>query len=331
MKPKITIKDLSEALDLSISTVSKSLSNSHEISVKTKKRVQEYAQNCNYRPNKLASSFRRGNTKTIGVIIPNIMNPFFALVLLGIEKKLALKDYKIITALSNESIIKESNCMELMSGGYVDGLILCLSKETQIKNRLEHFINVIEEGLPIVLFDRINHDILCDKVVNNDFQISYDATEFLIKNRSCKKIAVVSSINNLSHGKLRVDGFKSALQRNNITYNHDFVIESTNIKSFNKKIKNLLQNGEIDGIFGVNEGAIMNTIHIGRSLGYDISKDLSIAAFCSQSQKAYFPSLAIVDQHAEKIGDTTAQIILDRIEKTRKRRFKTTIVKASLG
>lgn len=161
------MSEMSKALNLSVSTVSKSLSGSHDIS--KKKRVKKFAKQCRYRPNSFAKGLRNGNTKIIGLIIPNILNPFYANTLVGIEKYLNTQDYKLITSISHESVLKESKCMEMMASGCVDGLIICLSKETQIKNKYDHFTRFTEQGLPIVLFDRINDSIACDKVIIDDY------------------------------------------------------------------------------------------------------------------------------------------------------------------
>ena len=108
-----TLSQISKALDLSISTISKSLSDSPEISISTKQKVQEFARKCNYRPNSFAASLRRGYTKNIGLIIPSVLNPFYAKVLVGIEKYLDENDYKLFTSISNESAEKESHYLSL--------------------------------------------------------------------------------------------------------------------------------------------------------------------------------------------------------------------------
>ena len=331
IRGRTTLSEMSKALNLSVSTVSKSLSDSQDIGVLTKKRVKEFAKKCHYKPNSFASGLRNGHTKIIGLIIPNILNPFYANALVGIEKHLNIQGYKLITSISHESSLKESKCMEMMASGYVDGLIMCLSKETQIKGKYDHFIRFKDQGLPLVLFDRINDNITCDKVIIDDFQASFDATEYLIKKRKCRKIALVSLINDFPHGKLRADGYDSALRINGMDLEEDYIVESNNVKDFKEKIKGLLKHKKVDGIFGVHETATNITIHISRSLGYDISKDLSIAAFCNPSQMAYNPTLTIVDQHAEKIGRETAKIILDRIRKTNLKEYKTSIIRASLS
>ncbi|MEE2801014.1 MAG: LacI family DNA-binding transcriptional regulator, partial [Bacteroidota bacterium] len=129
----ITLKDLANTLGVSVSTVSKALKDSPEISQDTIKRVKEIAKELNYRPNTLALSLKNRQTKTLGVIIPDILNPFFANTLYGIEQQANKLGYNIITCISNESFTKENDSINLLSNGSVDGFILSISQETQAK------------------------------------------------------------------------------------------------------------------------------------------------------------------------------------------------------
>jgi len=331
MQQKTTLKSLAEILNVSVSTVSKSLANNSEISEETKQKVKALANKYNYTPNQYAVSLRKGTTKTIGVIIPNILNPFFAKVLIGLENALSKKKYNIITSISHESTAKEIRCINTMSNGFIDGLIMCLSRETQISKQYDHLNTIINKGLPMVLFDRINDDLKCDKVIIDDFEASYRATTYLIKNKGCKNIALISSIDNLHLGKLRLEGYKKALLDHHIKINNDSIISTSDSNNFKSRIARMVVEKKIDGIFGVNESATIKTIHTAKKMGYDIAKALPIAAFCNQSQKRNHPSLIIIDQHAEEIGKRTAQLMLNRLEKDAISKYTTSTIKASIN
>ena len=124
----ITLKKLAEQLNVSVSTVSKALNDSSEISEETIKRVKELAKHYNYKPNKVAVSLKSSSTKTIGIVLPNILNRFFAKVLFGIEKEANRLGYQIITCISNESFDKERDAIELLANGSVDGFIIAISE-----------------------------------------------------------------------------------------------------------------------------------------------------------------------------------------------------------
>ncbi|WP_298516715.1 LacI family DNA-binding transcriptional regulator [uncultured Kordia sp.] len=330
MKPKITLKSLAEILNVSVSTVSKSLANNPEISDETRLRVRAVATKYNYIPNQYAVRLRKGNTKTIGVIIPNILNPFFAKVLIGLEEVLSKKGYNIITSISHESTEKEIKCVKTMSLGFIDGLIMCLAKETQINKEFSHLDMIIDKELPMVLFDRIHNDIECDKVINDDYEASYRATTHLIQDKGCKNIALVSSIADVHLGKLRLEGYQQALIDHGIEVNPSHIINSPNLIDFTSRIPSALKDQSIDGFFGVNESAIMKTINIAKKMEYDISTLVPIAAFCNTYQLRNHPSLIIVDQHATEIGHKTAQLMLDRLLKDEQKSYTTATVKASL-
>ena len=135
----VTLKQLALELGLSISTVSKALKDSYEINEKTIERVKSLAQKYNYKPNKIALNLKNRQTKTIGVVIPNILNYFFAKVLLGIEEEANKQGYQIIICLSNNKYQKEVDCLNLLSDGSVDGFILSIAKETQKLGNNNHF------------------------------------------------------------------------------------------------------------------------------------------------------------------------------------------------
>ena len=169
MKAKATLKQIAKELNVSVSTVSKALNDSPEISEQTKTKIKEYAKLKNYKPNVIGLNLKNRKTKTIGVIIPNILNSFFAKVFSGIEKVADAKGYNVIMCISNESLEKEAHTLEMLSNGTIDGFILSVSEEAQKQNNYDHFKEIINDGTPIVMFDRIADGIDCDKVIVDDF------------------------------------------------------------------------------------------------------------------------------------------------------------------
>ena len=165
MKAKATLKQIAQEFGVSISTVSKALSDSPEISDATKIKIQEYAALQNYKPNSIAKNLKNQRTNIIGVIIPNILNPFFAKVFSGIEKVALEKGYNVITGISNESFNKEQQVMDMLNNGTIDGFIVAIAEETQSLKEYKHFKDIMNSGTPIVMFDRVADGINCDKVV----------------------------------------------------------------------------------------------------------------------------------------------------------------------
>jgi len=325
---KITLKELARILDFSISTVSKALNDSHEISDATKLKIQEVARQYNYKPNKLAVNLKSGKTRTIGVIIPSIQNNFFARVLYGIEKVATKANYNIITCISNESFKKEVSNIEVLANGSIDGFIVALAEETQIKQEFNHFKEAIQQGKPIVLFDRVTYSIDCDTVAIDDFDATYEATKHLI-NSSCKCVAIISTINYLSVGKLRIEGYKKAIKESFGSID-DQLIVIANTSNLDKKITHLLENDKIDGIFAVDEDAALAALRIAKSKGYHVPNDISIIGYVNKKIAVNVtPKLTTINQHGINMGKKAAKILIDKLENNTKD-FEHKIIKSTL-
>jgi LacI family transcriptional regulator len=331
MKTKATLKQISKELGFSISTISKALSDSPEISENTKRKIKEFAQLKNYKPNSMAKNLKNQETKTIGVIIPNILNPFFAKVFVGIEKIANEKGYNLITYIANESFKKEKHALDLLSNGSVDGFILSVAEETQKLNEYLHFKDTINNGYPIVMFDRISNDVQCDKVVVNDYESAFDATEYLIK-KGCKNIALFSCIEDLSVGKLRQKGYEDALKKHEISKNESIILSKNNEESFNEKIEAVLKNNTIDGVFGLDEHASTYALKIALKLNKKIPEEIKIIGFADGNwSRRLTPSLSTVSQHAPAIGEKAATLLIDTLtQKDEFYKYETYVLKTEL-
>ena len=327
----VTLKQLAKELNVSISTVSKALNNSEEIGEDTVRRVKALAERYNYSPNKVALSLKQNKTKTIGVIIPDILNHFLAKVLFGIEREATQRGYHIMTCISNESLEKEKEALTLLANGSVDGFILCMAEETQIKNEIEHFKKTINKGLPIVMFDRVAHDVFCDKVIVDDFDATYRATKSLLSENR-KKIAFFSSVDELSVGKLRNHGYKKAIQEQG---GQDLLeLKMKKGDDYQKKILEFFEaHRDVDGILSADNASGVIAINTALHLGFKVPEDLSVIGFTSQSiSMLSMPKLAAIRQHAKQIGASAADLLINRLEKKHDEDldYKTTIVKTSL-
>jgi LacI family transcriptional regulator len=331
MKPKATLKQIAKELGVSVSTVSKALNNSPEISEPTKIKIKEYAKLKNYKPNLTALNLKNRKTKTIGVIIPNILNSFFAKVFSGIEKVADEKGYNVITCISNESLEKEIHTLDMLSNGTIDGFILSVSEGAQKLQEFNHFKEIIKDGIPIVMFDRIADEINCDKVIVDDFDSALNAMQHLIKS-GCKKIALFSTIDNLSVGKLRAKGYFDAVEKNNISLNQNLIVLTDTENDFDEKVQKLFKNEKIDGIFALDEHASVSAIKMGLKNGYKIPENLSIIGFADGVwSRRLTPSLSTVSQHGPEIGAEAAKMLIERLEsKEENIAFKTNVVKTEL-
>src|SRR5690606_8258179 len=334
MKRKITLKQIAKELDVSISTVSKALRNSIEISEDTRQKVQAFAKLYNYRPNNIALSLKNRKTKTIGVIIPEIVHHFFSKVIRGIELVANKRGYNVIIGLSNESFDKEVINMQMLANGSIDGFILSIAKETLQQQDYHHFKETINQGMPIVMFDRIVNEIHCDKVIIDDLKGSRKAVSKLLSN-GCKNVAIITTKDYVSVGKLRTQGYLEALEDYKITPDTDLILKvddelvsEDHLESLEKEIEGLFHNNKnIDGVFAVNELYAIIAMKVARNLGMKIPDEIQFIGFTDGVlSKHATPSLTTVNQHGQEMGEKAAGLLIDNLERESEEEQYTTIV-----
>lgn len=322
MKRKITLKQIARELDVSISTVSKALKNSKEISADTIEKVQAFAKLYNYRPNNIALSLKNRQTKTIGVIIPDIVHHFFSKVIRGIETVAAKKGYNVIVGLSSESFNKEVINMEMLANGSIDGFIMSLSKETLKQQDYHHLTETINQGIPIVMFDRVVKDVNCDKVIVDDSKGAKKAVEKLI-DLGCKEIGIITTQDYVSVGKLRTKGYLEALNENGLDPNpeiilkvEDRLITEEHLSEIESEIEDLFKkNPKMDAIFAVNEVYAVTALKVARKLNKKIPEDIQVIGFTDGVISRHaIPSLTTVSQHAYQMGAKSAELLIEKIE-----------------
>jgi LacI family transcriptional regulator len=314
MKRKITLKQIAKELDVSISTVSKSLRNSLEIGEETRLKVQAFAKFYNYKPNNIALSLKNRKTKSIGIIIPEIVHYFFSTVINGIEQVANENGYSVVICLSDDSFDKEVLNMEMLANGSIDGFIMSLSKETQYKGDFHHITEVINQGMPVVMFDRVTNDILCDKVIIDDKAAAYEAVQSLIDNGR-KKIALVTTVDYVSVGKLRTDGYEKALLDNGLPFNEDLIIKIEDVDTCEITISQLLHDRAFDAVFAVNELFAVTIIKTANKMGLKVPEDLAVIAFTDGIISKYStPTITTVSQSGEKMGNKAAKMLIERLE-----------------
>lgn len=322
MKRKVTLKQIAKELDVSVSTVSKALSGSKEISEDTTQKIQAFAKLYNYKPNNIALSLKNRKTKTVGILIPEIVHHFFSTVIRGIERVANRRGYNVIVGLSNESFTKEIINMEMLANGSIDGFILSISKETLLKQDYHHFNATINQGMPIVMFDRVVSEVDCDKVIVDDFNGAVKAVNKLVET-GCRQIALITTMDYVSVGRLRTQGYISALENQGIEANANLILKiddsldvENNLDLLESEIAHFFRsNPNIDGVFAVNELYAVSAMKVARKLGLSIPDDLQVIGFTDGVlSKHATPSLTTVSQHGQKMGEQAANLLIDRLE-----------------
>lgn len=331
MKPRITLKKIAREFGVSISTVSKALKDSHEISEETRGKIKAFADYYNYKPNNLALQLRNQKTSVIGVIIPEIVHHFFSTVINGIEKYATEKGYNVMICLSNESYEKEVSNMSVLTNGSVDGLIVSIARETQQNQNFNHFEALITDDFPLVLFDRINDDIKCDKVIIDDIGGAFKATNHLIEIGS-KRIALITTHDFITVGSLRREGYLKALRSQGVEVDESLIYKIDDKENLYDQIKKVIYVANPpDAILAVNEIYAAIALKISQEKGLNIPKDIAIIGFTSGLISEFTsPPLTCVVQHGYLMGEQAAELLINRIEHKGPAEFLKTVISPDL-
>ncbi len=309
---KIDLKMLAKELNLSISSVSKALRDSWEIKAETKQRVRALAEKLNYQPNPYASNLRKRKSQTVAVVIPEIANNFFSLVLDGIQVVAQDKGYHVLTYLTHESYVNELSTIKHLQGGRVDGVLMSLCSET---SDYAHLVRLKETGMPIVFFDRVADIADCPTVTTDDYESGYKATEHLIQ-QGCKKIYYLSFSKHTSINHKRKQGFIDALEMHKLKRDDNDIVECTN-ENTHLVIKELLdKNDGPDGIFASVEKLAIAAYHVCNEMKMNIPDDVKIISFSNlRTASLLNPSLSTITQPAFEIGKEVCELLFNTIGK----------------
>ncbi|HEY5690759.1 MAG TPA: LacI family DNA-binding transcriptional regulator [Cyclobacteriaceae bacterium] len=311
---QVTIKDIARELGISPSTVSRALKDHPDISVETKKTVNQLAIKLNYQPNTVALNLRQSKTNTIGVIIPEIVHFFFSTVISGIEDVAYRAGYNVILAQSNESQAREITDLKALFNSRVDGMLMSVSRGT---TNFDHIESIVAKGVPFVFFDRVYGNPRLSKVIVDDFAGSKEATLHLIE-QGCKRIAHIEGPPNLDISKQRLGGYKEALKENGFKFEDDLVtLCSTGTieegKLATEKLLNL--KNPPDGIFATNDPSAMGAMQAIKAKGLKIPDDVAIVGFSNWQFSALMePPLSSVDQPGFEMGQEAAKLLIRQID-----------------
>lgn len=332
MKPKLTLKQIARELDVSVSTVSKALRDSPEISEETRQKVKAFAKLYNYKPNNIALSLKNRKTRTIGIVLPEIVHDFFATVISGIEEVANKKGYNILICISNNSFDREVMNLEMLANGSTDGFILSVAKETQQREDYHHLEEVINQGMPVVLFDRVVDCIHCDKVIIDDTEGAKKAVQHLV-DLGRKRIGIITTVDYVSVGKLRTRGYVDALEENGMPVSNDLILKIEDVDNSEKEIIDFVQSKDLDGVFAVNEQFCASAVKGINQKGLSVPDDVSVISFSDgELSKRFIPSLSTIHQHGAEMGKKAAELLIQRLERPveTEEDFRTEVIKTSL-
>ena len=309
-----TIKDIAIMLNISISTVSRALRNTYDVSQETKEKVKKAAAQIHYKPNYNAIALAKRSTHNIGVILPFITNYYFSTVITGIQEVAYSKGFNIILYVTNDSAERELSIVENLTVSALDGLLVCISSNS---GACEHFEEIINNGIPVVFFDRVPAQSKTSKVMQDDFNGAFEAVEHLFSN-GYKKIAHITGPKGFLFTESRLQGFLAAHQKYNVEAKEEFIVHSGfSQESGEMDVADLLKCADKpDAIFAVNDRKAIGAMITLKKNGIRIGKEVGVVGFTNDPVSALIsPSLSTIAEPAFEIGMECCELLLKHIKK----------------
>ena len=310
----VTLKQIAQELGISITTVSKALNDYPDVSKKTRKLVRETASLLNYKPNSFAVNLRTKQSKTIGLIVPELVHHFFSSVIKGIVSQAEKKGYLVIILQSNESFELEKKQIDLLLNKRVDGILISLANGTA---DYKHIEEVLLQETPLVMFDKISKIVKCSKVIIDDRKAAYIATQHLI-DVGCKRIAHFRGPLLPQNSIDRFLGYKQALSDNGIIYDSSLVYILKDMSFEEGKFfaaKLIKDHKDVDGIFINTDLVAIGAITEFNKRGIKVPDEISIVGFSNWFMSSVISqSLTTINQPGFEMGKKAFKILFKEIK-----------------
>lgn len=328
-KNVITLKKLAKELGVSISTVSRALSNHPDISIETKERVNEVAKRLHYIPNLFAKGFRSHKSYIIGVIVPDISHYFTSTLLKGIMQEAELNGYKVIVSESRNNEHKQTEMLQTMNQFGVDGILLSLARKT---TNFDEVLNTMQFR-PLVLVDKVSTKIPCTQIVIDDEDAAFRIVEHLIQTGK-KRIAIIKETEKSFNSEMRYLGYLRALKTYKIEIDESIILSSEDISmQQGKRLGTALisMKNRPDAIFTVTDSAAIGVIKTINNNNISIPDEIAVAGFSNNITSIIIePKLTTIDQPGNKIGKVAVKYLLEEINSDTKISNKTIEIKTNL-
>ncbi len=309
------MRDIAEAMGVSVATVSRALKDSPRISAEQRERIKSYAKEHDYFPNVLAECLRSNvarTSKAIGVIVPQFEHFYFSSVLSGINQEAMSHGYTMMVSESLDEYEAETLICKRFLENRVCGVIVSEAKNTV---RYEHFKHIIDCHMPLVFYDRICTGINCDRVVVDDYQGAFNAVNYMI-GRGCRRVAFYGSPMTMEISKNRYNGYRDALLHNGLKPEERFFRICDNRSDAEAITPEILSQEEVpDAFFAVNDDTAIGILYTAKRMGYRVPEDISICGFTNgQRAVASDPMLTTVEQRGVRVGEEAANILISKVE-----------------
>ena len=315
----ITLKMVAEKAEVSVNTASRAINNKPDINENTKKRILKVAQELGYIRNAAAVALRTKKTGTIGVVIADNRNPFYAEVLNGMEETAREKNYHIIFTNTQRDYKKEEEAINLLLAKRVDGLLIA-----PVQDREDDIKKLIEANIPFVIVGRNFNDIELDAVYNDEVKGGFLAIEYLIK-KGHKRIALIDGFLYKSPAKGRLEGYKNALKKYEIPFDDALLtVGDIDVKDGYKRTKQLLEKGlNFTAIFAYNDIMAFGSMQAIKEKGLRIPEDIGLVGYDNIPFSSLIsPALTTIRLKKQDLGVESVKLLLSRINGNREKNKK---------
>ncbi|TYZ14155.1 LacI family transcriptional regulator [Hymenobacter lutimineralis] len=309
----VSMADLARELGVSMTTISRALSDHHSIGPATKQKVQKLAKKLNYQPNHLAAALRKGKSKLLGVIVPYIEGRFFPSVVHGIESAASKAGFSVIICQSNEDAAHERKNIETLLSAQVAGILVSVARTT---NDFRHFEKVRKRGIPLVFFDRTMDNDAVNSVVLNDWKGGYQSTKHLI-DQGCRRIAHFAGLQHLNIYRNRRQGYLDALHDAGLPQDEELIVYSdmTMEEGADAMRRLLALPNPPDAVFSAGDSSVLGALQEVKRQGLRVPQDIALAGFSNEAFTSITePMLTSVDQRCEEMGQATVRLFLELID-----------------
>src|SRR6202171_2114392 len=305
-----SIYDVARESAVSVFTLSEVVNKKSHVSKKLRDRVEETIRKLNYRPNLIARSLAKQKTHTIGMIVPDISNPFFPMVVRGAEDAAQKHGYNLLLCNSDDSLEKEERAIELLLSKRVDGILLTKAAE-DFRPPLRQMIKEVK--IPFVLVMRTYPKLTADAVISDDYQGAYDAVCHLAR-AGRRRIGLISGPLKVSNAKERWRGFRDALAASNLPYEPELMVEGDyRIESGFRGGHSLLSQRP-DGIYVANHLMTIGLLKAAEEMGLKCPEDFGLVSFDDYPWLGVFrPRLTTVELPKHQLGSEAAELLIQRI------------------
>jgi LacI family transcriptional regulator len=313
-KKKLTLKDIGRELGISVSTVSRALKSHPDIAEETIRMVKEYAESHNYVPNFLAVNFRKNKTFNIGLIVPELVHHFFSTVISGAISEANRQGYNLLISQSNDILKDEILASRAMLNSRVDGLLISISNETVEGEHLKEFLN---EGKPVVQFDKITDYLPTPKVIVDDFDGAYSAVKHLI-DEGYTRIAHIRGRMDVKNSSERCAGYLKAIHDHKLESNPDWVkgcIKISDQEGYDFAKELMESKNPPNAIFCITDLVALGALRYLKENEYHIPKEIGLIGFSNwMLSRVSTPQLSSVDQHGYLMGVEATNLLIEMIK-----------------